>query len=200
MSGTTRYGFSEGAKPMLQPTADEVVPDRGARTVMGAATHLPAAQPPGATAAPAVPAAPGPYRTPPRPQGPARRTPTPSPGQRAAAAPAFVIADQTQPVRAPRKRPRSRLRAAVPVHTGKTGFPAVARFFGRRNTHGDLVPMTQPSLPALPARSRLGGPLLVVCAAALVSFLTVLVALKLRDGDRAPPAPVPASTAPATPR
>jgi hypothetical protein len=110
-------------------------------------------------------------------------------------------------------------RLKTPSHTGKTAFPARAGFWGRRNSYGDFVPLTDPGLGGLPAVGPLRFPLvqhlLVVAAAAFLSFVAVLGIMKLRQSTIVPtvapaplvlrppappplPAPVPApATAPA---
>jgi hypothetical protein len=85
--------------------------------------------------------------------------------------------------------------ARIPSRSGKSGFPARAGFWGRRNTLGDLEaedhgsPVARRGLPPLAQHA------LVVATSALLSFLAVLLALRLREPRPAPaPAPAPAAT------
>ncbi len=99
--------------------------------------------------------------------------------------------DEPVPTTGPVFRPRQ-ARANTPGpprHSGKTGFPAMARFFGRRNTIGEFVPTTLSDLQIPSARSRYLAPVAVVLLAAMLSFLAVLAFGKLRK-------PAPTATAP----
>lgn len=85
-------------------------------------------------------------------------------------------------------------RTRVPSRSGKSGFPARAGFWGRRNTQGDLEEPSEGGRPARPRLGRVGRQVLVVLASALLSFVAVLLTLKLGSEDqRQPPAAAPAS-------
>jgi len=72
--------------------------------------------------------------------------------------------------------------------SGKSRFPALARFFGRWNTRGEFEERTDDELDTVP-RDRVLRPLAIVVATAAISFFIVVGLLKLRDST-APPAPV----------
>jgi len=89
----------------------------------------------------------------------------------------------------------------VPSHSGKSRFPALARLFGRWNTHGQFEANLDDDLDVIP-RERFLRPLAVVVATAAISFFIVVALLKLRDSTTGaePPAPAPVATpAPAVP-
>lgn len=61
--------------------------------------------------------------------------------------------------------------------SGKSGFPARAGFWGRRNSEGELVPLTEPILGPVSGTSRRWGTLQaagVLFASAVLSFLAVI--------------------------
>jgi hypothetical protein len=72
-----------------------------------------------------------------------------------------------------------------PSHTGKSGFPANAGVWGRRNAEGELEPLTDPGLGGFAVRSRFAQPfiqhVLVVMSAAFISFIAVLGVMKARQ-------------------
>ncbi len=84
-----------------------------------------------------------------------------------------------------RSRKSSRPPASRPPRirrpSGKTRFPALAGFWGRRNTQGDLVPMTDPGMRFIlrPRHHRFVRPLFIVLLAALISFLLVILFMKV---------------------
>jgi hypothetical protein len=87
--------------------------------------------------------------------------------------------------------------ARIPSRSGKSGFPARAGFWGRRNTQGDLEPQAEPDPVARRRLPPLAQHALVVAISALLSFLAVLVALRLREPAPDPrPAQLPTATAP----
>jgi hypothetical protein len=105
-----------------------------------------------------------------------------------------------------------------PAHTGKSGFPANAGFWGRRDDDGELVPLTDPGPLAdgwrgffTPLRRaqlrRAARSLFIIAAAAALGFTGVYLVLELRNGGKrgpqaAAPRPVPAAipaTAPPAP-
>src|SRR4051794_16366419 len=86
----------------------------------------------------------------------------------------------------------------VPSHSGKSRFPALARLFGRWNTHGQFETNLDDDLDVIP-RERFLRPLAIVVATAAISFFIVVALLKLRDstsGD-ASELPAPVATTPA---
>lgn len=98
------------------------------------------------------------------------------------------------------------------VPSGKSGFPALAGFWGRRDSQGDLVPLTDPALaPPMPRmrrarpRRRVLRNLAILAGSAVASFAAVLALLAWRDhaeraaGAPPPPVVVPAPTAPNEP-
>src|SRR3954452_20203181 len=68
----------------------------------------------------------------------------------------------------------------VPSHSGKSRFPALARLFGRWNTHGQFETNLDDDLDVIP-RERFLRPLAIVVATAAISFFIVVALLKLRD-------------------
>ena len=89
----------------------------------------------------------------------------------------------------------------APSHSGKSNFPARAGFWGRRDSHGDIVPLTDPGL--VPAgmgrwRATLLPHVLVVLASAALSFAAVMLVMRLREPPP-PAAPVTTPTVPAPP-
>jgi hypothetical protein len=148
----------------------------------------------------------------------------PPPGRGQANVPAAPAAARPQAPPSPAdpgKKPRPRARSGGKgMPSGKSHFPARAGFWGRRDSQGDLVPLTDPALAPLssqylvPAgvrgRKRLLQNLLVVAASAILSFLiawTLLEARRSRRTSNGPAAtsapvaplttPVPAPAAPA---
>jgi hypothetical protein len=113
--------------------------------------------------------------------------------------PAPPPVEPARPAAAPALAGSGFRRAAAPSHTGKSNFPARAGFWGRRNSHGDIVPLTDPGLiPAGMWRWRVTvlPHVLVVLASAALSFAAVMLVMKLREPPPAPPAPTtPAPTA-----
>jgi hypothetical protein len=109
---------------------------------------------------------------------------------------------------APGKKRRARARSAGSgLPSGKSHFPARAGFWGRRDSQGDLVPLTDPALaplsgrhlgmPDSASRRRLLQNLLVIVISASLSFLAAWTLLEARR-----PKPVisaPAISAPAAP-
>jgi hypothetical protein len=93
-------------------------------------------------------------------------------------------------------------RPPAPSHSGKSNFPARAGFWGRRDSHGDIVPLTDPGLyPAglIGWRSTILPHLLVVVASAALSFLAVMLVMKWRERPAPAPPPASAPQAPAPP-
>jgi hypothetical protein len=87
--------------------------------------------------------------------------------------------------------------ARFPSHTGKSRFPALARLFGRWNTHGRFEARIadDDDLDVVP-RERFLRPLAIVVATSAISFFIVVALLKLRDSTGAEP-PQPLVSAPA---
>ena len=86
--------------------------------------------------------------------------------------------------------------ARLPSHSGKSRFPALARLFGRWNTHGRFeTRMEDDDLDVVP-RERFLRPLAIVVATSAISFFIVVALLKLRDSTGAE-APQPLVSAPA---
>jgi hypothetical protein len=124
-------------------------------------------------------------------------------------------------VPAPPPAPRGPDRRALGrFRSGKSGFPARAGFWGRRNSHGEIVPLTDPAVrPAALGRWRavVLPHAAVVLASALLSFGAVMLVMKLRErppeavqpraaaapverpATLAPPPPSPPAAAPAPP-
>jgi hypothetical protein len=78
-----------------------------------------------------------------------------------------------------------------PIRSGKSGFPARAGFWGRRNSHGEIVPLTDPQM-RLSGGGRWRAVVLphaaVVVASALLSFGAVMAVMKLREPrEQGPP-------------
>jgi hypothetical protein len=86
----------------------------------------------------------------------------------------------------------------VPSHSGKSRFPALARLFGRWNTHGQFEANLDEDLDVIP-RERFLRPLAIVVATAAISFFIVVALLKLRDStsEDAPELPAPVAVTPA---
>jgi len=110
-------------------------------------------------------------------------------------------AEETEPA-----RPVTQEEEFVPEKTdslrgrsGKSRFPALARFFGRWNTRGDFVARAaaddDDEFDSIP-RDRLLRPLAIVVATAAISFFIVVGLLKLRDSTSVAP-PVTATPTPA---
>jgi hypothetical protein len=111
--------------------------------------------------------------------------------------PPYGGSEVPQPPEAP-PEPRLQGRAAGPFRSGKSGFPARAGFWGRRNSHGEIVPLTDPALrPGEIGRWRsvVLPHLAVVLASALLSFGAVMMVMKLRERppEAVPPRPLPAA-------
>jgi hypothetical protein len=97
----------------------------------------------------------------------------------------------------------------APIRSGKSRFPAIARFFWRWNTRGSFVPDSRagwdPEALVIP-RNHYGRGILVVVGAALASFIAVATFARLHDRSHHEPSPpVPAAAkaqaqAPATAR
>lgn len=158
MAGTTRFGYSGGGDSGDQGEAPGAA---GKATVFGRDAHLL------------------------RPRGPSTPGSAPEASTGAPLVPAGVPAEP--PV------------VRIPTSSGKSGFPARAGFWGRRNTQGELEPASttgddgespgEGEVPPIPGRRLppLAQHALVVLASAALSFLAVLLTLKLREP--APPTP-----------
>jgi hypothetical protein len=101
------------------------------------------------------------------------------------------------PPPAPPPEPRPQGRPGR-FRSGKSGFPARAGFWGRRNSHGEIVPLTDPALrPGEIGRWRsvVLPHVAVVLASALLSFGAVMLVMKLRERppEATPPRPLPAA-------
>jgi hypothetical protein len=86
--------------------------------------------------------------------------------------------------------------------SGKSGFPARAGFWGRRNSVGDLVPLTNPELPATVKerrRRRLLFDVGVLLASAVLSFLAVAGVMQVWTQVEGGAKPVPKSGSPSEP-
>lgn len=168
---TTRYGF-EGGEPGGPPAAEK---PRLAKTVFGRDVHLPSV--PGHAAPSALindpvstPRAPESTRVAgsnSNPQLSAPLLPSPSRGPKASTS---GSAHREQPS----------------THTGsKSSRPGVARFLGRRNTQGNIVPLTQTDV-LLPSAPWI-RPAVTVGMAAIGSFVIVAGLLWLLGPRAAPP-------------
>jgi hypothetical protein len=183
-----------------------------APTVLGHAAAKPTdGSPPagsGSPEPPSVVARPAPAR--PTPAAlPTNRTTAPTPARLTAAAPAATATRAKKSQKKPRARPATPGKGA----SGKSRFPALAGFWGRRDTQGDLVPLTDPGLSPLapryltptgssvrPRRPR-GQGLAIVLASACLSFALAWGLLEWRrPRSSSRPRPVDATTtsAPAT--
>jgi len=196
LSAKTRYGFGSDETP---PPDAAAAPQRNARTVFGHQNHLPNL---------AIPAE--------RPVIPADARMT-APGSAASAAPE-LRAPESPPVTTPARTPSSAPRKRTPVPTDRdesferartrrkseipsnknlpkrTGpIPAVARFLGRRNTVGDIVPLReQTEVVELPARDQWVRPVVTIVAAAACSFIVVAIVMWLAGSRKsAEPAAAP---------
>jgi hypothetical protein len=95
---------------------------------------------------------------------------------------------------------------ARPSHTGKSGFPALARLFGRWTTGGGFLSRSRMSgddddLPNVP-RDAWAARVAIFVAAAIFSFLVALAVLKLHQCSEAgsrPSAATQVSTSPTPP-
>jgi hypothetical protein len=176
-TGSTRFGFSGGGAESDEPRQPPEGP-RKSKTLYGRDLHGTGAltAPPGSVPHP---------------------SPASWPGHAAA-----VPADPPRPAPAASAPADSAYRPAPPSHSGKSKFPARAGFWGRRNSHGEIVPLTDPGLvPAGMLRWRILPHVLVVLASAALSFIAVMLVMKLREPAPAPAvAPVPVvPAAPAVP-
>lgn len=115
---------------------------------------------------------------------PVRRTPEPTPPRRPsparvapAAGPAARPAGGAPRPRTPTPRPRT---PSARPRRGTGPLPAMARFFGRRNTVGDIVPLTETEIPLPPTGpGRWLRPALTIAIAAGCSFVVVALIMWL---------------------
>jgi hypothetical protein len=186
----TKLGFSKNGEAGGEEPATG---GQGSPTVLGRAPAKAADQP---TAAPASP--------------PARPIAPPGPVPPRASRPAAEAAPPVAPHAAKLPGPPRLAPQAKALPSGKSKFPARAGFWGRRDTAGDLVPLTDPALspmssvelePSLapsPRRQVLLQSLLVVAVSAAVSFLISWTLLQARR-PAVPPVPdVPVTATPIT--
>jgi|GEM_PF-3571011 len=187
----TRYGFGSDEIP---PPDETAAPQRNARTVFGHQNHLPnLAAPTGKASIPIE----------------SRIT---APGSAASAAPERAAMPPQQPIAqpqripnaAPRKRTpvpddreqsgertRTRRKSGVPAPKRTGPIPAVARFLGRRNTAGDIVPLHEKTdVFELPARDQWVRPVVTVVAAAACSFIIVAIVMWIAGTREQPNKPV----------
>ncbi|MCG5052380.1 MAG: hypothetical protein KA712_05430 [Myxococcales bacterium] len=159
----TRFGF-EGGKP-AGASADEG--PRAAKTVFGREFHLPLVTP--------VPPAEATRGQPPAPTAPSASGtlgPKLSAGEVPPSAPGTErLAGASQRAVRAGGALRKRTQGAV-----KSPIPAIARFFGRRNTQGNIVPLTNTDILLVPRVAWL-RPALTVALAALGSFVVVALLL-----------------------
>lgn len=202
MSGSkTILGFT-GNSPASDPAAGGDSSDpRASRTIIGHDLHRPAGQVEPRRSAPV-----------PRPSTARANSPGPAPRPHVPSArPSSSSAVVTQAVEEVTEQIPGRRR---PSHSGKTGFPAFARLFGRWTTGGTFrrrssleAEADDISVPRDPWAQRL----VVLLGAALFSFLIALGVVRLHQcatGPQPPPvrppsavspAPSPAASAPAPP-
>ncbi len=87
------------------------------------------------------------------------------------------------------ERNRARRKSGVPAPKRTGPIPAVARFLGRRNTAGDIVPLNENTdVFELPARDQWVRPVVTVVAAAACSFIIVAIVMWIA-GTRQSPEP-----------
>ncbi|MDX2023988.1 MAG: hypothetical protein SF187_27360 [Deltaproteobacteria bacterium] len=177
---TTRFGF-EGGEPGGPPAAEK---PRLAKTVFGRDVHLPSL--PGRTGADAPAGTPA--------QEP--RVPQATRIAGSQSSPQLNDPRKSAVTASPRKRtpaPPRPVKPPAPQTAAKSARPGVARFLGRRNTQGDIVPLTQTDV-LLPTTPWL-RPAVTVAVAALGSFLLVASLLWL-FGPKAVPTPPPKAPMP----
>jgi hypothetical protein len=190
LSVKTRYGFGSDEIP---PPDETAAPQRNARTVFGHQNHLPNLAAP--TGKPSIPIE-------------SRIT---APGSAASAAPdrgalpplQSIAEPLRSPSSAPRKRTpvpadreqsaernRTRRKSGVPAPKRTGPIPAVARFLGRRNTAGDIVPLREKTdIIELPARDQWVRPVVTVVAAAACSFIIVAILMWIAGTRQQPEKP-----------
>lgn len=209
VSKPTRYGFSPSPAPR---TSEErsAMRERGAQTVMGHGRQLRASIAEVAAALTNTP------------MMPATASATPVPGANLAGVgqPLAPRSDTPRTDRAKAKARAQQGRASKPASQPqpvapnvrslrKARHPARAGFWGRINTRGFLVPLTDPGLRLITRRRRVWvGAALLILAAAAASFLVVMLVLRLSTppverASHAPPSaptsPTPIPTGPAVP-
>lgn len=88
------------------------------------------------------------------------------------------------------ERNRARRKSGVPAPKRTGPIPAVARFLGRRNTAGDIVPLNENTdVFELPARDQWVRPVVTVVAAAACSFIIVAIVMWIAGTRQSPEKP-----------